>query len=63
LAWSAIPAGAFIGGLAIEWTGDVALVYAATGALVVLIALGFSLTALGRAECYLPATEPTEPVD
>ncbi len=63
LAWSAIPAGAFIGGLAIEWTGDVALVYAVTGALIVLIALGFSLTALGQAERYLPATEPTEPAD
>ena len=59
LAWSAIPVGAFFGGLAIERTGDVALVYGVIGALVILTALSFSFTALGRAEQYLP--EQKEP--
>jgi MFS family permease len=54
LAWSAIPLGAFLGGLAIERTGDVALVYTVIGVLVFLIPFGFSFTALGRAERYMP---------
>jgi hypothetical protein len=54
LAWSAIPVGAFFGGLAIERTGNVALVYGAIGVLVFLTALSFSFTALGHAERYLP---------
>ena len=64
LAWSAIPVGAFLGGLAIEWTHNVALVYAVVGALTVLIPFAFSFTPLGHAERYLPASEPraaTEP--
>jgi MFS family permease len=55
LAWSAIPLGALLGGYAIERTGNVALVYAVIGALTVLIPLGFSFTALGHAERYIPA--------
>src|SRR5918912_2355117 len=54
LAWSAIPLGTFLGGLAIEWTGNVALVYGVLGALVFLIPLGFSFTPLGHAERYIP---------
>lgn len=54
LAWSAIPLGALLGGAAIEWTGNVALVYGAIGVVTTLIALGFSLTALGHADRYLP---------
>lgn len=54
LAWSAIPLGTFLGGLLIEWTGDVALVYAVIGLLTFLIPLAFSFTALGHAERYLP---------
>jgi len=54
LAWSAIPLGTFIGGLLIERTGNVALVYGAIGVLMFLIPLGFTFTALGRAERYLP---------
>jgi hypothetical protein len=54
LAWSAIPLGTLIGGLLIERTGDIALVYGAIGVLVFLIPLGFWFTALGRAERYLP---------
>ncbi len=55
LAWSAIPLGALLGGYAIERTGNVALVYAVIGALTVLIPLGFSFTALGHAERYMPS--------
>ncbi len=54
LAWSAIPLGTFIGGLLIEWTGNVALVYGVIGVLTFLIPLGFSFTPLGHAERYLP---------
>jgi MFS family permease len=57
LAWSAIPLGTFLGGLVIEATGEVALVYAVIGVLVFLIPLGFSFTALGRADRYLPQVE------
>src|SRR5207248_122331 len=46
LAWSAIPVGAFIGGLVIEWTHQVALVYAAIGVLTTLIPFCFWFTAL-----------------
>lgn len=55
LAWSAIPVGAFVGGVLIEWTHDVALVYAGIGAFDVLIPLAFWFSPLGRAEAYLPA--------
>jgi len=60
LAWSANPIGAVLGGLAIEWTHDVALIYAAVGVLTVLIPFCFSFTALGHAERYIPAGLPTE---
>jgi MFS family permease len=53
LAWSAVPVGAFVGGLAIEWTHDVVLVYVVIGALTVLIPLAFSFTPLGHAERYV----------
>jgi MFS family permease len=55
LAWSANPIGAVLGGLAIEWTQDVALIYAVVGVLTVLIPFGFSFTALGHAERYIPS--------
>ena len=60
LSWSAIPLGAFVGGVAIEQTQQVALVYGAIGVAIFLIGLLFSFTALGRAEQYLPARQPTE---
>jgi MFS family permease len=60
LAWSAIPLGSLLGGLLIERTGDVALIYGAIGVLVVLIPLGFSFTALGRAERYIPGAAAGE---
>jgi MFS family permease len=54
LAWSAIPLGTLLGGLLIERTGDVALIYRVIGVLVFLIPLAFSFTALGHAERYIP---------
>lgn len=57
LAWSAIPVGAFLGGLIIDRTNQVVLVYTGIGILTILIPLAFSFTALGRAEQYLPASE------
>ena len=56
LAWSANPIGAIVGGLVIERTGDVRLVYAAIGLTIFLIALVFRIASpLGRAERYLHA--------
>jgi hypothetical protein len=62
LSWSAIPLGAFIGGVAIEQTQDITLVYRIIGVMIFLIAFAFSFTALGRAEHYLPqeAAEETK---
>jgi MFS family permease len=62
LAWSANPVGAYIGGLAIERTGNVALVFGVIGVLTILIPVFFLLfTPLGRAEQYLPKKEEAEP--
>lgn len=54
LAWSAIPLGTLLGGVAIERTANVALVYGVIGAATFLIPVAFSFTALGHAERYLP---------
>jgi predicted MFS family arabinose efflux permease len=54
LAWSAIPAGALIGGLVVKATGNVALVYAVIGILNICIAAFFRFfTALGDAQRYV----------
>ena len=54
LAWSANPIGALAGGLLIERTGDVRLVYAVIGLATFLIALVFRVASpLGHAERYL----------
>jgi len=53
LAWSAIPVGAFLGGLAIEWTKNVALVYGIIGFWMVIIPLCFAFSPLRHAEDYL----------
>src|SRR2546423_2612448 len=58
LAWSAIPAGALVGGWAISATDNVAAVYGAIGVMVVLIAIAFRFTALGHAEDYLEEQRP-----
>ena len=53
---AASPIGSILGGLAIEWTGDVALVYTIIGGLMILIAAGFAFSALGHADRYLAET-------
>jgi MFS family permease len=54
LAWSAIPAGALVGGWLISATGNVALVYGVIGVLTICIAAFFRFfTALGEAERYV----------
>ncbi len=61
LAWSAIPLGSYLGGLAIERTGNVGLVYLVTGVIVLIIPNLFRFTALGRAEDYIPKAETPVP--
>jgi hypothetical protein len=57
LAWSATPIGAGLGGLAITWTGNIALVYAVIGLANLLIMFVFATcTALGHADDYLPSS-------
>jgi predicted membrane chloride channel (bestrophin family) len=61
LAWSAIPAGALVGGWLIKATGNVALVYGIIGATVIAIAVVFRfLTALGDAERYVEERKAQE---
>jgi MFS family permease len=57
LAWSANPVGAYVGGLLVEATQNVVLLFAASGLLTVLIPFAFSFTALGRAERYIPSRD------
>lgn len=63
LAWSAIPLGALLGGLAIERTHNVVLVYAVIGVLTFLIPLSFAFTPLGHADRYLPKQNEAPAVD
>jgi predicted MFS family arabinose efflux permease len=58
LSWSAIPLGTLAGGIVIEQTQNVALVYGAIGILIFLAALAFSFTALGQADRYLQGEKP-----
>jgi MFS family permease len=55
LAFSATPIGSLVGGLAIEQTQNVAMVFGTIGVLLFLIPLAFTRTALGHADRYLPA--------
>jgi MFS family permease len=59
LAWSAIPVGTLLGGVAVQRTGNVALVYGIIGGLVALVALAFAFSPVGHAERY-PEPEPAE---
>lgn len=61
LAFSATPVGSLVGGLIIEKTGDVALVFGAIGVLLFLIPLAFTRTALGHADRYLPDAAKARP--
>jgi predicted MFS family arabinose efflux permease len=61
LAWSANPIGALAGGVLIERTGDVRLIYAVIGVITFAIAFVFRVASpLGHAERYL-ATSPGHP--
>jgi predicted MFS family arabinose efflux permease len=61
LAWSAIPAGALVGGWVISATGNVALVYGVIGILTIAIAVFFRLfTALGDAQRYVDERQTEE---
>jgi MFS family permease len=53
-AWSAIPLGAITGGLVVQSTHNVALLYAVCGGLQALLPIIFAFTPLGHAEKYLP---------
>lgn len=54
LAWSAIPLGTALGGLVIERTGQVDVVYAVIGGLILCVALAFTFTPLGRVDLLTP---------
>jgi MFS family permease len=61
LAWSAIPAGALVGGWVISATGNVALVYGVIGILTICIAAFFRFfTALGDAQRYVDERQAEE---
>jgi MFS family permease len=61
LAWSAIPAGALIGGWVVKATGNVALVYGVIGILNICIAAFFRFfTALGDAQRYVDERQAEE---
>jgi MFS family permease len=61
LAWSAIPAGALVGGWVISATGNVALVYGLIGIMTICIAVSFRLfTALGDAQRYVDERQAEE---
>jgi MFS family permease len=58
IAQSSAPLGVFAGGLVITATNKVALVYGGIGVAMMLVAVSFTFTALGRAERYLPKDVP-----
>jgi len=61
LAWSAIPAGALVGGWAVSATGNVALIYGVIGILTICIAAFFRFfTALGDAQRYVDERKAEE---
>ncbi len=53
LAWSVIPLGALVGAAAIQLSGSVTDVYAATGALTALIALSFAFSPVAQGDRHL----------
>ncbi|MBA3825306.1 MAG: MFS transporter [Ktedonobacterales bacterium] len=62
LAWAANPVGSFMGGVAIERTQNVALVYGVSGILISLIAVGFMFSSIAHAERYLMPEQAEVPV-
>src|SRR5205085_11484758 len=63
LTWSTASLGALLGGLAIEHTSNVGLVYAVIGLLISGITFTFFLTPLGHTERYVPKNEPLQNQD
>jgi MFS family permease len=61
LAFSATPVGSLIGGVVIQRTQNVGLVFGAIGVLLFLIPLAFTRTALGHADRYLPQEAKARP--
>jgi hypothetical protein len=57
LAGSVTPLGTLIGGMLIDRTHEVALVYGVIGGLIVVIGLAFAFTSLGHAERYVPQAQ------
>jgi ABC-type sulfate transport system permease subunit len=53
LAWSAVPLGAFAGAALIHATGSVRAVYAGSGVLTALIAIGFAFSPIRDGDRYL----------
>lgn len=60
LTWSTGALGVLIGGLVIQQTKNVVLVYVVIGILIFSSALAFFLTPLGHAEQFLPKEEPPQ---
>ncbi|HKD77730.1 MAG TPA: MFS transporter, partial [Ktedonobacterales bacterium] len=58
MAWAANPLGSLLGGVAIQRTNDVALVYGVCGLLIGAVAFSFIFSPIGHAERYL-----TQPID
>jgi MFS family permease len=56
LAWSVIPVGSLLGGLAIKWAGESAPVFFVIGIMVIGIALGFTFSPVGSAAASAPAS-------
>jgi predicted MFS family arabinose efflux permease len=52
LAFVAIPVGSLVGGSAIEWSGNVGLVYQISGVLVILMTASFLFTSLNRPQSF-----------
>jgi MFS family permease len=64
IAQSSAPLGILVGGLVTTATNNnVAVVYGGIGAAMILASAGFTLTALGRAEQYLPKDESGSPTE
>lgn len=53
LAWSANPIGSYLGGLLLERTNNIPLVFSVIGIGTIIIPVAFAFTPLGRAEQYL----------
>lgn len=63
MAWSAIPLGALAGAAAIQLSGSVAGVYAATGSLTALIAASFAFSPVAHGDRYLAMAAGTGPAE